>query len=150
MVVSASRLSEVAGGRTADREATSPPLFVPPFIRSSVRRWSFSLFVRSYLWLTWVGPPAAGPRRSTRSCRRAACLRPGFPMLPDFQRVPTVSDPTCGFTPCSHTLPPSVYILTEIPIRGSGVLGGAVAQTASGGALSALCLARSASLLKIR
>ena len=31
-------------------------------------------------------------------------------MLPNFQRVPTVSDPTCGFTPCSHALPPSIYI----------------------------------------
>ena len=71
------------------------------------------------LLLTWVGPPAAGPRRSTRSCRRAACLRPGFPMLPDFQRVPTVSDPTCGFTPCSHTLPPSnVYNHYFTKLRG--------------------------------
>ena len=35
------------------------------------------------------------------------CLRPGFPMPPDFQRAVTVSDLTCGFTPCSHTLPPS-------------------------------------------
>ena len=36
-----------------------------------------------------------------------ACGRPCFPLLLDLRRVPTVSDATCGFTPCAHTLPPS-------------------------------------------
>ena len=45
-----------------------------------------------------------------------ACLRPGFPTLPVFQRVPAASG-LFGFTPCSHTLqthhPPSIGIKTD-------------------------------------